>query len=177
MNNNNINETEKKIVKKTKATSFILPMLGKSIYFYKPYLINCYVGDRKFCKYDHHIFVFLKVDESKEYEIIRDELKALKNFEFEYSPTWGTMMFVFSIPKDYFKDFMHFKDGKYSKFSEKLKEEVIRLNNVNRSSVIFGAFSKSEKLREAWEKDLNCSLPKDAEVLSVPNLDHEIYNN
>ena len=177
--NEEVKVEEKPKRKKTKATSFILPMLGKSIYFFNSYLLNCYVGDKELIeKYPNHIFVLLKIEDKEEYRTIKKEMESLKTFIESYNPMENkTEMFIFSIPKIYKKDYELFLRGKYSEFSNKLKEEVMVLNKVNKDSVIYAAFTRATWLRKNWEDQLNCKIPYYQEVLSIPNLKNEIYNN
>ena len=171
-------DNKKEKSKKTKSTSFILPMLGKSIYFYNPFLINCFVGDKRFCrKYSNHIFVLLKIEDNNEYKTVEKDLKSLNNFVLSYIPIKNeTKMMVFKVPEEYTLDYFRFLRGEYSKFSNRLKEEVMKLNNVNKKSVIYAAFTKAKWLKETWEKELNCKILPYSEVLSIPNLENEIYN-
>jgi hypothetical protein len=173
---NQLKRAEQAVVK-TKATSFILPMLGLPNEYYGSNFINCYIGDTSKPEYIDKIFLLFKFSNTRYFASLESELQSMVEYISSYSCGNDMEMFVFEVPKSYKEDYQLFKDGKYSQFSDILKKETLRLNHLGPESNIWGAFTKNKRLRDLQEERIGEKLPIGAEVISVPNMEVEVFKN
>ncbi len=146
-------------------------------------LVNTYLKDRnrEDFKTDTLLLLF-KPDNWAEFDMFLEKQESHKNFIEEYDYDKGYVVLAYKIPLILKKDFLKFKDGKYSEFSKGSKQEFNRMI----PSGIFGGgkvkslqweiFEKEQDLKEQLENDLDVQLPEGSEVWSVPNLQNEILN-
>jgi len=86
------------------------------------------------------------------------------------------VMYLFKIPNGFEKDVEHFLEGRYSKFSDTLKKQILRFyNDPKKESVVAKIIYKSPDLKSLMEKDLNVKLSDATELASKPILEQEIY--
>lgn len=83
------------------------------------------------------------------------------------------IVFVFLIPGEFIKDYYAFIEGKYSELSKKLQENIQSYWRADSSSMLYKVLKKDETLREEMSKELGCSIPKSAELSSIPNKQEE----
>lgn len=163
--------------KSTKASIFIIPMLGFSRNYYEPFITNCYIGDGEKPEYDKHIFILMKFSSDTKYGWLERSMEAHEEFTAKYDLENGKYtMFVFKVADKFKKDFEHFKVGSFSKFSTFLKHEILRLNEFGPDTNVASALSKGKKLRKYWEEQIGAPLPDGSEVMAVPKLKYEIFN-
>jgi len=83
-------------------------------------------------------------------------------------------LIIYPIEKEHLKDFEHFKNGQYSKFSESLKQKIGKYFGYN--SKCYYATIKHLSLKANIEKELNIKLPADAEYYSIMDKQEETFN-
>ena len=92
-------------------------------------------------------------------------LKSFGNFKRAYDPSPYFVIFVFSIPKEYRKDMLKFKQGKYSKFSDIYKLKILDFHGLEVDSPVGQVLFRSDKRRFELEQKLGVTLEKDSELL------------
>ncbi len=179
--------------KSTKATHFLLPFYGMGKSYYTDYLISVNIKD------DPHeprvVFVFDNFDEE---ELLMHLYKLHNHHCFDES--WNDdedkeVCLSMKIPKEFLNDYRLFLDGKYSQFSEKYKELLIKLygrgvhptfqvdekghkigfSETGHKVSVYEAISPTHEKRLAIGRRLGLELPKDAEVFDRVNLEEESY--
>jgi hypothetical protein len=103
-------------------------------------------------------------------------LAQFRDFSRVTDPSTNTVLFVFTIPNRVKEDFAKFKRGKYSKFSEEYKLDILRFHNVNDDSEIAQILWQDDKRRKDMEEKLGCTLDSDSELLSIIDEDNETFN-
>ena len=93
-----------------------------------------------------------------------------------YDPSPNFVMFVFDIPKGYKREFRAFKMGKYSRFSNEYKLDILDFHNAEIESELGQILFKSKERKRLLEEKLNAVLPEDSELLSIINLEEELFN-
>ena len=83
--------------------------------------------------------------------------------------------YIFKIPDDYETDVQHFINGRYSKFSEALKEQIRKFYGKKESIPMLDIIDKVEHLKKSMEKYFGTRLPEDSELASQPDINIEIY--
>jgi len=159
---------KKRIIKSNKSVYFLLPMIDIMHAYYKPNLLNCYIGDNKNRPDIHnfHIFMLVKREDTK--------LNGIKTYVEHYSVDEG-FMYVFRVPEEFEEDYLKFILGKYSQFSAEYKTKIVKLLPAPyqmRSE--FKVIMKSPEAKAIIEEMVGESIG-DQEVCSVPNYKDEIY--
>ena len=156
-----------------KTSTFLIPILNKTklqlkidSYFVNAYISNCHT-------YLCLLYRYTGTNLYKTFEesMITDKL-CVKHIEYDRYH----VMYLFKIPDEFKKDIEHFLEGKYSKFSDTLKQQILKFyGDSKKNSVIAKIIYKSPDLKKLMEKDLNIRLEDTIELASKPILEQEIY--
>ena len=160
--------------KKTKASTFIMPMLpgNKNLYFWNKLFANCFIQTEK----DKNCIALL-YRWSSEPGFLKFEkvLSQFKNFRRKYDPSPNYVMFVFDVPKRHIRNYKKFIAGKYSQFSKAYKIDILDFHDADIEDEVGQIIFRSERRRKAMEKRLGSYLPEDSELLSIINIEDETY--
>tara|TARA_R110000822_G_scaffold161822_11_gene302182 strand:- start:638 stop:1381 length:744 start_codon:yes stop_codon:yes gene_type:complete len=182
----NINFIEQKITngvvsyqlsmaKRTKASTFVMPMLGgtRRLFFWSRLFLNCFIKTKD----DGHCIallyrwsgdpLFLKFEKA---------LAQFRDFRKTYDPSTNTVLFIFNIPKRTKDDFTNFLEGKYSKFSEQYKLDILRFHNIDDDGEVGQILWKDPARRVIMEEKLGCQIDLDSELLSIIDEEKETFN-
>ena len=163
------------IAKRTKATTFVMPMLPgtRKLYFWSTFFVNCFIAtpEDKDC-----IALLFRWSADTRYIKFEKILKEVKYFKRRYDPSPNYVMFVFDIPKGFRREYRAFMLGKYSKFSREYKLDILDFHGADINDEVGQIIFKSDKRRELLEKRLNADLPKESELLSIIDIEAETYN-
>ena len=163
------------IAKRTKASTFLLPMLGghRNLFFCNKLLLNCFIKteEDKNC-----IALLYRWSSDPVYIKFEKALTKFKAFKRRYDPTPNCVMFVFNIPKRHIRNYTKFIKGKYSKLSESYKFAILDFHDKDIDDAIGQVLFRSEKRKRVLERKLGEVLPEDSEVLSVIDPIKETYN-
>tara|TARA_R100000329_G_scaffold50716_1_gene46842 strand:- start:2547 stop:3056 length:510 start_codon:yes stop_codon:yes gene_type:complete len=152
-------------------------MLSTEIALVKEGLVNTFIGDQEYPLYDNHIFLLYKFNGSKEFLEYEDFLKNTHLFVCSYDPDSTHVMYVFDVPAFYQTDYDLFKKGKYSEMNRDYKVVIFAFHNImDHEHRVAQVLFKHPDLREEWEERTGESIPENAEVSSVPDLNKEVYN-
>lgn len=157
----------------TKTSLFILPLLKKSKteLKYDSYFINAFVDDNS--EYISLLYRFTGTEIYKNFEqtLMSDPLFITHK---DYDPYH--VMYVFKIPKELQTDIEAFKEGRYSLFSNTLRQRILKFHGNEDEAATMKIIRQDEGLRKQLGYHLGVELPEDAELASKPNLKIEIYN-
>ena len=172
---NNKVEYHISIAKRTKASTFLMPMLPgtRKLYFWNKFFLNCFVATEEDNNCIAILFRF-----SSDLRFIKFEklLTTFKMFKRRYDPNPNLVMFVFNIPKGYSKEYRAFRLGKYSKLSKEYKIDILDFHNADIHDEIGQIIFKSPRRRELLEEKLGADLPVNSELLSVLDIEVETFN-
>ena len=167
-----------KLIKPTKTVDFILPLTGYSKRSFQPYLVNAYLGDVHLLDWDEEsidIFILLKYSTHMSFYNLEKKLEKDKYFKTSYSLFRGTyIIFVFTLNPMFKKDFKKFLKGKYSKFSQPAKIQIMRDRSI-KSPMPF-ILRKDKEYRKYWEHKLDAILPPESEVWPIVEHDKELFD-
>lgn len=163
------------IAKRTKASTFLTPMLPgtKKLYFWNKLFLNCFIGTDED---DRCIALLFRWSSDLRFIKFEKLLSTFKMFRRRYDPNPHLVMFVFDIPKGYGKDYRAFTTGKYSKMSREYKIDILDFHDADIQDEIGQIIFKSSKRRELLEEKLGAILPEDSELLSILDTKIEIYD-
>tara|TARA_R100000951_G_scaffold94695_3_gene83522 strand:+ start:61 stop:798 length:738 start_codon:yes stop_codon:yes gene_type:complete len=164
-----------KVAPRTKASLFIMPMLGgnKDLYFHDSLFINAFIGTDK---EDSCIALLYRFSGTPLFLKFEQALKKFRCYRDVVDPSPHHVMFIFNIPDNYIEDYDKFILGKFSELSPQLKEAILKFYNADLHSSLGQILFKSEKRRLRLSQNLGVKIPKHMELFDVPNLDEEVYN-
>lgn len=113
----------------SKATFFVLPMLGKHPDEY-PRFRDCFTSDDEHPEYKDHIHVYTRVGGNNrgcgygEEELCKDP-NFITSFDDSFDNTYAT--YVFKIPDKWRSDYQKIVEGKLLEISDEYKTELYRV--------------------------------------------------
>ena len=156
-----------------KTSTFLLPILNKTKnqLKYNTYFVNAYISQdhKQLCL----LYRFTGTQLYKEFEnnILKEKL-CIRHIDYDQYH----VMYLFRIPDKFEKDVEFFLEGKYSRFSDTLKNLIFKFYGSSTESIVYQVIHKSPSLRQMIENDLNVRLDDNMELASKPILEHEIIN-
>jgi len=162
--------------RKTKASIFILPMLGKTkkTFFYDTLLLNVFIKVPH--KSNYYITLLYHDMSTADFKKFKGILANLPTYVESYKPTDSHIVFIFKIPIK-FKDMLNlFLKGQYSKLTDFYKSRILAFHKQSLKGFVGQVLFKSSVRRNILEAKLGAELPEDSEVLSVPTLEEETLN-
>lgn len=155
----------------TKTSVFLLPLLGKTKtqLRYTSYYSNTYLS--KDYKALLLVYRFTGTSMYKQFEqyMMTDSLCVTHTDHDPYH-----VVYMFAIPREFREDVKHFVEGKYSKFSKKLRQRITKFYG-NKDASVIKVIDKDQDFKLQLEKSLGVELPEDSELASKPDLSNEIY--
>jgi len=164
-----------KTAERTKTSIFILPMLSgnRNLFLYDSHLINAFIGVEDI---KDHLVLLYRWSEDPLFAKFDLALRKFPTFLKKFDPSPNHSVYIFEIPEKHIKDFILFKEGKYSKLTDDYKLKILDFHNMSADSALAKILFKSHERKEELEKKLDAELPEDSELLSIINLEHEILN-
>lgn len=162
---------------KGKAKNFILPMLGVPISQFSPYMIDCNIINEGFPKI---VVIFDNIDDEPLKMLIYKLQSDYLFLDCEYDDDDKEVVMFFDIPKEFKKDFEAFVGGKYSKFSEDYKKRLTLYFGKKTCEeaglvTMWDTINPTDKKRQEIADKYDISIDSIKELISIPNLEHEIY--
>lgn len=162
----------------TQATRFVLPMLytkdrGDDFFITKNFQ-NCYIGDANHPELGPGIYLLYNYKLTMEYIKFERKIELVPEYSSDYDYSGERqVMYHFNIPEEHLADFLLFKSGDYTKFSENLKKKILAFwkvpseegNNILRD-ILYGIGSVEEDMKDAV---------KEGEVWPKPLMHEEIF--
>ena len=180
---NSINKVWKKEIlyydlvtaKRTKSSTFILPMLGgeRRLFFWKKLFMNAFVGieDKRDC-----IVLLYKFSTDPLFLKFEKVLKKFKCFSEKINIDPYHVLFIFDIPKEHLKNYKKLKQGKYSEISEEYKFQILEFHDLDIADQVAQVLWKSEKRRKIMERILDATIDPSYELLTAIDFNKEIYD-
>lgn len=174
--------------------------MNKSKIYLFPLLINTLSTNKEFISQVQNTYLFHQ-DHSKEICMgLTFKNSILKNPKFiedirililnegfiQIEESENEILYLFEFPEKHFKEYFKFMKGKYSQFSRRSKEIILKfwtesqikdkssiLDLIHIKQVLF----KDHKLRCLLEEQLNVKLPFNAELETIVNIEDEMFTN
>jgi hypothetical protein len=148
---------------KNKASFLILPMLAdaKEFFDWQDLLINCYVQDLNYPKFNNHIIVAFDYSnvENNVAKIQELEYRIYNNLAeelvYKYNLNETTTVFIFNVPKKHQEDYDMFIFSKYSKMSTEYKNKILKFHDTNISGLT-GVLNRSHLMLQNIHRNLGC---------------------
>jgi hypothetical protein len=169
-----------------KSKTYLLPLLSELVEFDRKFfdnMQNTYIADDlgmyENCLYILHDFSF----RNPEFTAYENRLTKTEYFV-DLIDIDDKVLYIFKFPEEYMHEFIKFKQGKYSHFGADAKELILdfytnvfqgNLNAVGFLLKLKQILFKDKKLKKEIEAKLGVSLPKDAELTDVINMEDETF--
>tara|TARA_R110002096_G_scaffold186205_4_gene365140 strand:- start:20511 stop:21239 length:729 start_codon:yes stop_codon:yes gene_type:complete len=163
------------VADRTKSSLFMLPMFTgtQDLFLYNTLFVNAFVGvDGN----DNCIGLLYRFSGDSDFLKFEQALRSFKDFKEVIDPSPYFVLFVFNVPGKFKDDYRQFIRGKYSNLSHELKENILKFHGVDPDSSLGQILYKSDKRKLRLEKSLKVSLPRNAELLDIPNIDTETFD-
>lgn len=151
--NNVINNLKK--LNLTEASRFVLPMLytkdRNDSYFITPLFENCYIGDVGHPELENKIFLLYNYKMTVQFVKFERSLELLPEYKTDYDyADEHQVMYVFDVPEEHETDYQLFLEGRYSEFSDLLKQKILNFWGFDEDSLFYSLLYKTDKILEHW---------------------------
>lgn len=172
-------------ITKNESLTFLLPILStpkfNKNFFINKYFIGTFIGDVNRYHYDYEIILVYKKEREISFYLFEVDLMKHPYFthiSYDY-PESGLSVYVFKIPSDLESNYEYIIDGHYRKVNQKLKDNIIKFWNANKTSKCYLVFYDDTGLKLYWDnkpynKEDICF--KD-EVYPPPIIELELFNS
>ena len=164
------------IAKRTKSSTFLLPMLGghRDLYFWDKLLLNCFIQteEDKDC-----IALLYRWSSNPVYLKFEKALTKFRSFRRRYDPSPNCVMFIFNIPKKHLRNYKKFINGQYSKLSKSYKFSILEFHAKDLQDTVGQILFKAESRKTILEEKLGEELSQDSELLSIIDINKETHNS
>lgn len=171
---------EDNIIKYTRTTRFLMPLIGVSELELKKLspevLINAHIKSKE----EKIIYVIL----NKEINLLLlQDFIANQNFNenfVDYIEEEDEFILIYRLQEHFYEDYNKIIQGQYSKTSDPFKQIITRIygsksNQECHLPSIYDALYPTDKKRKMYAKFLDVHHTLLNEVSSIPNLEYEIY--
>lgn len=167
------NEMLKDVYKYNLCTHYLLPLTGINMFsFGEENFVECYA-------HPDGEFIYVKIKDKQQ---CKEEAFTNKFYTGEDEVDLYPIL-RYRLPKYFLNDFEKFREGKYSEFSEKAKEQLKKHSGLTYRQEVNGsiepdtdarlaALDKLDTLRVRLEKELGCNIPKNVELMEKPGADN-----
>jgi hypothetical protein len=162
---------------RNKSYIFLPPMLEIDPVFMQTHLLlNCYLYSDDLPDIRNSIFLHYEYqDVGGSFARLEINLKRSPHYRGMYEPDKYTTIFYFHVPNKWYKDYLLFINSKYSLLSDGLKQHILRFYNLGQSSQVYKVLYRDSEKRRELERELDVTLPQDAEVASAIEFLKETY--
>lgn len=158
----------------TNTSNFLLPLLGKTIDYYKSYVVECFLKIENSDIQPYEIYVVVTGYRTVHFENFLKTLREFTSYRGEFYLHGGEYtILLFEIPDKFKLEYDLFLQGKYSKFSEEAKALIIP--GRKQGNCIADILNKGIKLRKTWEEMLHMNIPSYCELWSKYDLEKETF--
>tara|TARA_R100000030_G_C3254746_1_gene123770 strand:+ start:2663 stop:3400 length:738 start_codon:yes stop_codon:yes gene_type:complete len=158
----------------TKSSMFVMPMLtgNRRLFMFDSLFVNCFIGIKD---YENKIVLVYRFSGDTTFLKFENALQKFPTFVDTFDPSPYFVAFVFDIPERYMDNYVHFLNGKYSKFSPDYKESILYFHGFDAEGELGQILFRSPEKKERLEMQLDVELDEDAELYSRPD-EKEVFN-
>lgn len=172
--------------KLSKTSNFIFPYLGKNRDYFKwnENFVNSFIGTEEHGDYGTSIYLLYRYDGSINFFAFEKVITEHPWYKETVDTDKYHVLFRFDIPDDFLVDIEKIINGKYSRISEKGKEQILRFHNTTKDKplgdILYRAESRKKQLEEDLSEPHNGSIIKiseSADLLDPFDIEEEIFMN
>jgi hypothetical protein len=164
---------------RTKSYVFLPPMLDLDpVYMQVHLMLNAYMFCDDVKSDEEYIFLHYEYqDLDGSFARLENNFKQLPEFKGMFDPDKYTTIFYFEVPAEWHDDYMLFKQSRYSRISQKLKNKILRFYALGPQSQVYKVLYRDAEKKRQLEEELDVILPEDAEVASALEFSNETYTS
>lgn len=158
------------------SSIFLLPMYAwsRNKMFWGTHLINAYAFNEFDDEYPrvHLLYKYLGTREFHRFEKELSENEYIdKIIEVDKQHTLYTMR----VPERFVDDYEYFTQSKYSKFSNELKNRILKFHRYKKDGAVYDILHKTEKRRKMLSEKFDIDINSDAELWDAIEEDKETF--
>ncbi len=175
--------------KYTKTSQFMTPAIDVNVshkLVFK-FFENAFLADRGHAhNYTRPIFLLFSIKDYKDldwkrvYSILIQSPNYIAEYDVGIKSGKYLFMMVFSVPEEFKGDYLHFRNGKYSLFSDNYKKKFPKYldKEKKKKNTHWQIINKDKDLKRQVIKDLTIkedALGKEDEIWDMPRVEREFY--
>lgn len=166
--------------------TYLLPMLD---WWDERTLINnqlrgVFLSDKDCPELDNHIFVLYEFTGQRWFTSFEQVMKDSDYFITSYEPDKRHVMFVYEVPPHQQVSYDMFKDSRYSKISEQLKQRIVQFHGPENTKRAKAVMYREESMFVEWEQKINeglpnsqhIKIPRDQEASDALHMENESFD-
>lgn len=166
-----------KEVKKNHTFKFLFPLMydkeRNDESFIKKEFDSIYLGTGE---YENKLILVYKPSNTSTFSELDSKLVSIKTFNTDIDLKDGKIAYVYNIPDKFISDLSSFKEGKYSEFSDKLKQQTLNFWGITKGDdSLYGILEKTDIAKKNFDKFAKKYKDNTAEeeYYPKPNMDEE----
>lgn len=153
------------ITKLNKSSMFLFPFLNysRAYYRWKTDFMNCF-NSIEGNPNESALYLWYRYDASLEMEEFEAKIKKHPQYLETIDVDQYHVLYKFSIPARYIKDYNLIIKGKYSRISDIAKERIMDFHSASKTSPLYKILTRDPSRRQKMEKELAISIPENSEL-------------
>lgn len=166
------------IAELSKSSMFIMPFIGYSRRYFRwdSDFVNCFVATEDNPN-ERAIYLWYRYRPTLEMEAFEGKIKDNMEYRETIDVDKYHVLYKYSVPKRYLKDFNLILEGRYSYISSIAKERILDFHSSSRDRPLGNILHRDPERRKKMEKDLDIVIPPSADLHDPPYLEEETYKN
>lgn len=160
-----------------KSSKFLLPILHEGIYSKEFFLYDTFLENVYLSSFSKEITpdIVLKYRYSESSIFNRFQVAVLKHPFYKdcISDGYSHLLYKFTITDKYKPDYNNFIRGRYSRFSDNLKKNILSFFNYTKNGTMGQILYKGEDRRKQLELQLDVTIDINTELYSIPVFEEE----
>ena len=148
-----------------KSSMFIIPFLGfnRAYFRWNFEFMNCFIATEAL-PVDGHIYLWYKYTGSQEMEEFEAKIKQHPNYVSMQDVDDYHVLYKFSVPNKFLKDYDLIIQGKYSYISEVSKERILNFHSSAKDRPLGKILYRDAARRKRMEEELGTVIPKELDL-------------
>lgn len=166
--------------KLTKSSYFLLPFLGETrdYFLWNSQFVNVFMDfENPDIGSENTINVLYRFSKHLKYTEFEKKVQQHELFIKMIDVDKFHTVYSFNVPTGYEIEYEFFRQGAYSKFHEKYKEQILAFHGANKTSKLHRILNRAESLRVEMQTDLAAPVRKGVELHDPPVIEEETYLN
>lgn len=161
-----------------KSCIFLFPFLNYSRTYFRWHtdFMNCFSSTEDNPDEDA-LYLWYKYTASIEMEEFEAKIKKHPQYLETIDVDQYHVLYKFSIPTRYYVDYKLIIQGKYSRISSRAKERILDFHSATEKTPLGKILTRNPKRRAKMEKELEITIPEDAELHDPFYIEEERYLN
>ena len=159
----------------TDSSIFVLPFMGmnRKLMMWDTLFVNAFIGTPDD---DECIAILYRYSGEPIFTKFESALCSFRNFKIRIDPDPYHVLFVFDVPEEAKSSYTAFVDGRFSEIEDDWKLRILEFHGFDFDGHTGKILFKDPGLKARIEKQLDVTLPADAELHSKPSTHLEVFD-